>query len=96
MKNLPSRVRSGPSVRVLGLGVIERHLVVLGIELHQDRARVGVLVVLNLHRDDVAAHTGADGNNVRFNLSVIGGFTYGIVTPYEYSSHQDEGGHQSH
>ena len=43
------RFRGGQSVRVLRLGAIERHLVVLGIELHQNRARLDVLVVLDLH-----------------------------------------------
>ena len=81
-----SRFRRGPSVRVLRLGAIERHLVVLGIELHEDGARERPGMGLHLIRREAARD---ERERVRRDLGLERGEALGHVAGPAVGAHGD-------
>ena len=80
----------GLGILIGGPGLRHRHLVVLGINLDQRRARLHKLIVVDQKLDDVSGDTRADGVQVAINLRVVGGLVAAQVAP------EKEAGHQQH
>ena len=74
--------------------MLQCHLVVGRIDLHQHRARRNVLIVVYVYSLHRAAHARGDGNNVSFDLCVVRGLDHRIVVPYQ--DHAGNDGHRQH
>jgi hypothetical protein len=84
---LARRVGRRDGLAQIRLGAIEGHLVVARVELHQQRSRVHVLVVLDLDGLHGSADAGRDAVDVTVDLRVVGRLAHGIVPPED--DHQD-------
>ncbi len=71
----------GFGLREIGLGLLERHLVIAGIDLGDHRARRDVLVVGDLHVGDVTGHFRCDGKLPRIDECVVSRFEMPGVQP---------------
>ena len=73
----------------VGLGLLERHLVVLGVDLGDGCTDVHLLVVIDVDLDDLAGDARADLIEVAVDLSVVGVFGKGGA-PVEDARADDE------
>src|SRR5262249_50144585 len=77
----------------LALRLLERDLVVGGIDLHEHRARLDVLVVLRVDRLHRAAHARGGRVDGAVDLRVVGRLLPAAEEPEGEASHHDEHGH---
>ena len=75
------RLGAGLSFLVVGLGAIERDLVVGGIGHDQHVALVHELAVIDIDLDDLSADARADGIDVSVDLGVVGALPVAAVPP---------------
>ena len=71
------------------LGVRQGDLVVFGVELHQHRAGLDVLVVIHHYARHVACNAGADGIDIAVDLGVVRGFPGGKVAIQQDRDHDE-------
>src|SRR6476646_8138650 len=56
-------------------------MLVPGINFHDHSSLLDVLVVIDIHLDDIAGNSRADRIKMSVNLGVVGGFVAGEITP---------------
>ena len=78
-------------LRQLRAGLIDGHLEIARIEIHQRIARFHDLVVVHINLRDGAVDARADGVQVSFHLGVVGGFELARLEPKVKA---DTGGNQ--
>ncbi len=80
----------GGSLRVfeIGFGAVVGNLVIGGIDFHQHRTGLHILVVEDIELDDVAGDAGADGIDVAVDFGIIGRFVAGDIAVDEKSHDQ--------
>jgi hypothetical protein len=73
----------------LGLGLLDRGLVVAGVDLHQQAAGLFKLVVGHGHLGDSADHLGAHAHIAGVDECIVGGFVIaGVQPPHEAACNQ--------
>ena len=78
------------SIGQLGLCGCQSHLVIPGVDLHQHRPGLYVLVLLDVDLLHGAAHLRADGHNVAIDLGIVGGLASGEIPPEAESADCEE------
>jgi hypothetical protein len=56
----------------IGARLVERGLVIAGVDPRKDLAGVDRLIVVDWHLRDIARHLGADQDRMRLHISVVG------------------------
>ena len=70
--------------------LIDRDLVIFGVDLDQYSPFLYVLIVAHIHADDVAANASTDGIKMGIDLCVVGRFVFGEVAPKEEAGRADD------